>query len=118
MQENKKTFLPSNIKYLRQIKGITQRKIADYCNKTDVAISYWENGSREPNAVDLARLSELFNVPVDELLLKDLRFKNNSFDELEILFKKYKNILTEEDKETMKFLIEKRIREIDKQNKN
>ena len=118
MLKNKNTFLPSNIKYLRQVKGITQRKIADYCGKTDVAISYWENGSREPNAVDLARLSELFNVPVDELLLNDLRLKDNSFDELDVLFKKYKGILTDEDRETMRFLIEKRKREIDKQNNN
>ena len=112
MLEDKKTFLPSNIKYLRQNKGITQKKIADFCNKSDVAISYWENGSREPNAVDLARLSQLFNVPVDELLLKDLRIQkkenNNEFDELELLFKKNKDILTEDDKETIKFLIEKR----------
>lgn len=118
MTEDKKTFLPSNIKHLRQVKGITQRSIADYCDKSDVAISYWENGSREPNAVDLARLSELFGVPVDELLLKDLRIKDNTFDELDVLFKKYKGILTDEDKETMKFLIEKRKREIDKQNNN
>lgn len=122
LRENKKTLLPSNIKYLRQNKGITQKKIADFCNKSDVAISYWENGSREPNTSDLAKLSQLFNVPVDELLLKDLRIQNkensNEFDELELLFKKNKDILTEDDKETIKFLIEKRIREIDKQNHN
>jgi len=37
------------------------------------------------------------------------------FDELELLFDKHKDILTDDDKETIKFLIEKRKREIDKQ---
>lgn len=69
-------YLPSNIKHLRTQKNITQKQIADFCNKTDVAISYWENGSREPNAIDLSRLSSLFNVSVNDLLLKDLRFDN------------------------------------------
>lgn len=42
--------------------------------------------------------------------------KNNTQpDEFEILFNKNKDILTEDDKETIKFLIEKRKREIDKQ---
>ena len=118
MNKDKKTFLPSNIRYLRQVKGITQNDIAEYCDKSAVAVSYWENGSREPNAVDLGRLSEIFEIPVDTLLLKDLRIKDNSYDEIEVLFSKNKEILTDEDKETIKFLIEKRKREIDKQNEN
>jgi len=38
--------------------------------------------------------------------------------EFEILFDKYKDILTEDDKEHMRFIIEKRIRDIDKQREN
>lgn len=75
MQE-KKIYLASNIKHLRQRKNITQKQIASYCDKDGSLISYWENGTREPNAVDLSKLSTLFNVPVDTLLLKDLRFDN------------------------------------------
>ena len=37
------------------------------------------------------------------------------FDELDILFQKHKDILTDEDKEYMRFIIEKRKKEIDKQ---
>lgn len=69
-------YLASNIKHLRNTKNITQKQIADFCNKSDVAISYWENGSREPNALDISKLSTLFNVSVNDLLLKDLRFDN------------------------------------------
>ena len=114
MEENK-NFLSSNIKFLRIQKNITQRQIGDFCNKSDVAISYWENGSREPNAVDLGKLSTLFNIPVDDLIFKDLRLSENKTDETDILFSKYKSILTDDDKETIKFIIEKRKKDIDKQ---
>ena len=71
-----KIYLSSNIKHLRIQKNITQKQIADFCDKSDVAISYWENGSREPSAIDISKLSTLFNVSVNDLLLKDLRFDN------------------------------------------
>lgn len=46
---------------------------------------------------------------------KSTNYTDEYLDELEILFNKNKDILTEDDKETIKFLIEKRKREIDKQ---
>lgn len=51
-----------------------------------------------------------YDVPINN------EVSNNTFDELELLFKKHRDILTKDDEETMRFLIEKRIREIDKQN--
>ena len=113
--ENKNIFLSSNLKYLRNIKGKTQQEVADYCNKANTAISNWEKGIREPDAVDLAKLSDFFNVPIDDLMLKDLRIIDKPLDELDILFSKHKDILTDEDKEYMRFIIEKRKKEIDKQ---
>lgn len=71
-----KIFLASNIKHLRIIQGKTQEEVAAICNKKNTAVSNWENGSREPSAVDLGKLSSFFNIPVDDLLLKDLRFDN------------------------------------------
>ena len=52
-----------------------------------------------------------YDVPINEEEIK----QNKPFDELDILFSKHKDILTDEDKEYMKFIIEKRKREIDKQ---
>lgn len=74
--DKEKTYISTNLKYLRNINKKSLSDIANICNKTDVAIHYWENGSREPNAVDIARLSNYFNITVDDLLLKDLRFDN------------------------------------------
>ena len=104
--EEKKIYLSSNIKFLRKQKKITQKQIADFCSKTDGAISFWEAGLREPNAVDLSNLSVLFNVSVSDLLLKDLRYDNsNEFDNY---YNANKHLLTDEDKEMIRFIIEKR----------
>lgn len=111
-----KLFLASNIKYLRSLKGKNQEEIGKLCGKANTAVSNWEKGIREPDAVDLSILSNYFNVSVDDLMLKDLRLDGSkTFDELELLFSKSKDILTEDDKDMIRFVIEKRKREIDKQ---
>lgn len=107
-----KIFLSSNIKFLRIKKNITQKKIANECNKTEAAVSYWENGTREPNAVDIGILSNLFNVSVDDLILKDLRLEED-VEELKIFLLKNWELLTDDDKMYIKFIIEKRIKELE-----
>lgn len=108
-------FLSTNIKFLRQKNNLTQDDIAKIVGKSRVLVSQWESDDREITTEDIIKLSAYFNLPMDILVGKDLRIKNHDFDELELLFSKHKDILTEDDKETMKFIIEKRKREIDKQ---
>lgn len=69
-------YLSSNIKFLRTNHQKTQKDIGDLCGKTDTAVSNWEKGIREPDTIDLANLANFFNVSVDDLMLKDLRFDN------------------------------------------
>lgn len=102
-------FLASNIKYLRKAKNITQMQIAKLCEKSDVSVYYWENGLREPNAVDLGRLSQLFQVSVSDLLFTDLRIAEPGYN-LDFLYNNYKHLLTDEDREMIKYIIEKRIK--------
>ncbi len=113
---NDKLFLASNLKYLRDLKGKSQEEVGRLCGKSNTAVSNWEKGIREPEAIDLSILSNYFNVSVDDLMLKDLRFeKRNDLDELELLFSKTKDILTDDDRDMIRFVIEKRKKEIDKQ---
>ena len=104
-----------NLKHIRQNKGLTQEQLGKLMGKDYSTIGKWENGSRSPIMEDLIKLADVLNVDVKELLDKKYDEKENSFDELDILFSKHKDILTDEDKEYMKFIIEKRKREIDKQ---
>lgn len=72
----KNIYLSSNLKHLRTINGKTQDEVAKACSKKNTAVSNWEKGIREPDAIDLSILSDLFNVSIDDLMLRDLRFDN------------------------------------------
>ena len=56
------------LKELRMEKGLSQQKLGEilgFCNQT---ISFWENGSREPDLDTLLKISKFFEVPIEELL--------------------------------------------------
>lgn len=110
-------YISSNIKFLRLQKGLTQDDIAKVVEKSRVLISQWESDAREITTEDIIKLSDFFNIPMDLLVGKDLRTKekNSNFDELELLFDKHKNILTDSDKNIIKTIIEERKKEIDKE---
>ncbi len=109
--------LSKNIKFLRQQRKLTQEDIANVVGKARSLISAWESDDRDITTEDIIKLSNFFNVSMDDLVGKNLQLskQDDSFDELELLFSKNKDILTDEDKEYMRFIIEKRKREIDKQ---
>ncbi len=109
-------FISSNIKFLRLQKGLTQEELANIVNKSRVLISQWESDSREITTEDIIKLSDYFNIPMDNLVGKDLRNnQNNTYNELELLFDKHKDILTDSDKNIIKTIIEERKKEIDKE---
>ena len=109
-------FISSNIRFLRLQKGLTQEELASIVNKSRVLISQWESDSREITTEDIIKLSNYFNVPMDALVGKDLRInENNSYNETDVLFDKYKDVLTDSDKNIIKAIIEERKKEIDKE---
>lgn len=109
-------FFAKNLKFLRENKHLEQEKLAEELNVPRSTLSCWENGIRTPKIEQIVDIANYFNVTMD-IISRDYSIEHDSapFDELEILFSKHKDILTEEDKEYMKFIIEKRKREIDKQ---
>ena len=110
-------FFNKNLKLIRQQKGISQQELADKLKLDRSTISRWENDEMDITISNAIQIANFFNIPLEDFTCKDLKKENNiqKYDELEILFDKNKEILTDEDKEYMKFIIEKRRREIDKQ---
>lgn len=112
------SYFSKNLEYLRKSKNISRAELAEKIKVNQSTISRWENedmGVTVDNAYDIAKF---FNISIADLTGKDLSVDttgNNSFTELEILFDKHKDILTEDDKEYIKFIIEKRKKEIDKE---
>jgi len=57
-----------NLKELRLERGLSQAELGrllGFCNQT---ISFWENGSREPNLDSLVAIAKFFNESIDNLL--------------------------------------------------
>lgn len=104
----------NNLKHLRIQKGLTQEELSKQLDKDYSTIGKWENGTRSPIMSDVLKVADYFEVPVGDLITTNLSL-NNNFDELELLFSKNKDILTEDDKEYIKFIVEKRKKEIDKE---
>lgn len=61
-------MLGENIKNLRKSKGYSQEILAGQLNVVRQTVSKWEKGMSVPDAEMLNQISELFEVPVSELL--------------------------------------------------
>lgn len=53
---------------LRKERGINQQNVADYMGVSQVSISNWERGFKEPNYQALIDLTNFFDVSSDYLL--------------------------------------------------
>lgn len=56
------------LKELRESKGVKQKEVAKFINKTVQAYSYYERNERKPDPETLSKLAEYFNVPIEYLL--------------------------------------------------
>ena len=65
-------YLPNNICFLRKRAKMTQTQLADNFGYTHTAISNWESGNRNPDPIDLYKLSLIFEISVDDLVKVDL----------------------------------------------
>lgn len=108
-------FLNNNIKYLRNINKLSQQELADKVGIDRSTISRIENNEIETTIPIAEKLAKNLNVSFSDLVSRDLTTEAPKFDELEVLFNKNKDILTNDDKEMIRFMIEKRKKEIDKQ---
>lgn len=69
-------FFSTNLKYLREQKGLSQNKLGTMIGVNQTTIARWEDDNRIPtidNAVDVAKA---LDIPLIDLLSKDLRFDN------------------------------------------
>ena len=107
-------YFSKNLEFLRKSKNISRSELASKINVNQSTISRWENeemGATVDKACDIAKF---FNVSLADLIGKNLTKENNVFDETRVLFTKYKDILSESDKNIIKTIIENRKKEIDK----
>jgi len=63
--------LGKKIKQLRKFSGMTQEQLAEKLNISRQALSKWENDTSMPDIESMIRISMLFQISLDELLLKE-----------------------------------------------
>ena len=56
------------LKELRIEKGLSQRAFGEIFNVCNQTVSFWENGSREPDLDTLLQIAHYFEVTLEELL--------------------------------------------------
>ena len=61
-------MIADKIKNTRTIKKLTQEQAAEDLNVSRQTISNWENGKSLPDIVSIIRMSELYDLSLDELL--------------------------------------------------
>ncbi|PKP02251.1 MAG: DNA-binding protein [Bacteroidetes bacterium HGW-Bacteroidetes-6] len=64
-------FLPSNIRFLRKRKSLTQEELALAVSMNRSTLSGYENQVAEPGIDEIIRLSSFFHVSIDTLLTSD-----------------------------------------------
>lgn len=102
-----------NLKYYMNYYEKDRNKICDDLKIPYTTFTDWYNGTTYPRIDKIELLANYFNIKKSDLI--EDKYKNQTPDELDVLFDKHKDILTDDDKETIKFIIEKRKREIDKE---
>ena len=108
-------YFAKNLKYLRERKDYDQQTLADKLGVPRTTLACWENGIRTPKVEKIKTIADVLGVDID-IISRDYSKENSqSFDELEVLFSNNKDILTEDDKEYIKFIIDKRKKEIDEE---
>ncbi|MFK8302654.1 helix-turn-helix domain-containing protein [Capnocytophaga stomatis] len=95
-------FFASNLKYLRDKKGLNQNQIADFFKIKGTAWSNYEKGSSHPKLKLFVSISKYFEVSEEDILHKDLskddtsyRKRNEVVNNSSVDAKKYIDILEE-----------------------
>lgn len=102
-------FFNKNLKYIRQLRKVSQQELANKLKLDRSTISRWENDEMDITVGNAILIANFFKIPLEDFTSKDLSLTGISEpDELDTLFNKNKNILNEDDKATIKFIVEKR----------
>lgn len=74
--DNIGSYFKTNLKYIRNQKGISQKQLADKIGVDQSTISYWEKGM-DVTVDNAVKVAEALNIPVPEFLGTDLRVQED-----------------------------------------
>lgn len=101
------TIFAKNLKYLIKQKGTNQKKVCEDLNIQQTTFCDYYNGRTYPRPTNLKKISDYFNVRIDELVYQDLMLNTGILTEdpfLELI-SRYSKDLTEEQLKTLEQII-------------
>lgn len=66
------TYFGTNLKKIRQIKGLSQQAFAELIDLNRGVVSSYEEGRAEPKIETLLRIANYFGIPIDDIISKPL----------------------------------------------
>lgn len=109
------SIFSKNLKYLRELKNLSQNKLAELAGVNQTTIARWENEEISPSLDNIIDVAEVLNISVSDLTGKDLNNEENTYNELDnLLFSKAKE-LNDEEKRAVLQVINAIHKEIDKE---
>ena len=93
---NLKDIIASNLKTLRVNKGMRQSELAEGLGVTQAAIARYEAGVTTPNEEVLLKYADLFDVSLDQIFGRSVRFDNSNFEPISAdLKREFDNLLAD-----------------------
>ena len=106
----------NNLKFLREEKKLSQNKLAELTGVNQTTIARWENEEISPSLDNIYDLANALQVNIATLTDEKL-LNNKQWSQTEVLFDKTKDILSDDDRATIEFIMKKTIDNYEK-NKN
>lgn len=72
-------YFASNLKKIREKRGLSQNKLGKMAGVNQTTIARWENKEIAPSIDNVEDLANALNIPLPDLLGKDLRFDNATY---------------------------------------
>ena len=103
-------MLKDNLKTLRKNKGLSQEELSIKLHVVRQTISKWESGLSVPDAEMLIKISELFEIPVSEIIGENIEEKEKNdlkviSEKLEVINEQLSINQEQKNKRTITFLI-------------
>lgn len=117
---NKGGLFSSRLQEAINISGLKQIDVSNKTGLDKSLISCYLSGKYLPNSINRKKLADVLNVSEIWLAGFDVDIYGNKLtdnfkmDEIELLYSKHKNILTDSDKTIIKTVIEQRVKEVEK----
>lgn len=109
-------YFNTNLKYIREQKGLSQNKLAGMIGVNQTTIARWEDDNRVPTIDNAIDVSEALNIPLPELLGVDLRIQKEintttfKKDGMEITIGKNGQITNDDLDEAMAFILNEKLK--------